>query len=71
MKNCARCKYAEWRRTENGKLHPSGDGKCGYPWELKPLPSSMYWVGSSPKPVGGWINRRKDFEYHCPYWTQE
>lgn len=27
---CDGCKYAEWQLTKNGRLHPSGDGKCTY-----------------------------------------
>ena len=25
---CLTCKFAEWKRTASGRLHPSGDGKC-------------------------------------------
>lgn len=74
MKNCTHCKFAEWRRTAGGKFHPCGDGKCGYPYKLPPLPASMYWLfglGHDPKPSGGHINRRKELENHCAYWQQK
>lgn len=25
---CEGCKFANWERTSNGRLHPSGMGKC-------------------------------------------
>lgn len=68
MKNCDRCKYAEWARTAAGKLHPSGDGKCIYPVKLPALPASMQWQGDFgriPHPCGGSINRRKELGEHC------
>lgn len=27
---CERCKFAEWERTEKGRLHPGGVGKCNW-----------------------------------------
>ena len=56
---CLTCAYAEWEKTFNGRLHPSGDGRCGFKFEMPKLPSSMYWVGCEPTPSGGYINRRK------------
>jgi transcriptional regulator NrdR family protein len=29
MKNCTECVHANWLRTKSGRLHPSGEGKCG------------------------------------------
>ena len=72
MKNCTDCKHAEWKRREGGNLHPSGDGRCKSPWKMPPLPASMYWLGGSePHPLGGHINRRKDLNDHCPYYTRD
>lgn len=34
MKNCTNCKHAQWNKTAAGRLHPSGDGRCGYPVQL-------------------------------------
>jgi len=71
MKNCTRCKYAEWKKTASGKLHPSGEGRCNYPWKMPKLPQAFYWIfHGDPIPSGGYINRRKDFEEHCPYYQE-
>lgn len=71
MKNCAGCKHVEWVRTAAGKLHPSGDGLCGYPYKLPPLPAAKHWLGSrAPTPLGGAVNRRKELNDHCVYWSK-
>lgn len=57
---CSGCRFASWKMTASGRLHPSGDGVCTYEWVLPPLPASMYWVGwlgGCPTPSGGYINR--------------
>jgi hypothetical protein len=41
---CESCRFAEWQRTTNGRRHPSGDGKCTFPFPDGPLP--VYVVGS-------------------------
>lgn len=70
MKNCTHCKYAEWQRTAAGKLHPSGDGKCEYPWKMPPLPQSMYWIGRNPPtPNGRHISRKTELKDHCAYYA--
>ena len=71
MKNCTVCKHAEWARAANGSLHPSGDGKCEYPWKLPELPQAFSWVGNQPKPWGGHINRREELKDHCAYFTRK
>jgi len=69
MKNCKDCKYAEWDKTTTGRLHPSGDGKCTYPFKVPKLPAAMYWIGRTvPEPSGGQINRRTDLKEHCTYY---
>jgi hypothetical protein len=71
MKNCLKCKYAEWIRTESGRLHTSGDGKCKYEYKIPALPQSMYWIGMSiPEPRGGYINRRSEMKNHCVYFQE-
>ena len=65
MKSCIGCDYAGWKKTAKGKLHPSGDGWCKYPWVLPPRPASMYFIFSEPKPYGGQINRHDDAK-DCP-----
>lgn len=49
MKNCINCKYAEWSRTESGRLHPSGDGhgqrhRADGPAVEHPDGSRAWWV---------------------------
>lgn len=68
MKNCTKCKHADWHKTAAGKLHPSGDGVCKYPWKLQKIPAAMCWAGrGEPKLTGGHINRRKELNDHCVY----
>jgi hypothetical protein len=72
MKNCLHCKHADWKRTKAGKLHPSGEGRCKYPWKMPKLPASMYWIGqSAPEPFGGRISRNCDMKEHCAYFERE
>ena len=54
---CDGCKYAIWRRTATGRLHPDKSGRCSY--EIKPvvLPAAFYWIGGVPRPAGGRIER--------------
>ena len=70
MKHCLHCKHAEWHVTKAGKLHPSGDGRCRYPWKMPQLPASMYWIGfTSPSPHGGGISRKNELKEHCAYFA--
>jgi len=61
---CIGCIHAEWGRTANGKLHPSGDGNCLYlkknPMDLR-IPAAFYWTTGRPSPAGGWINRKANY----------
>lgn len=67
MKSCIGCVHADWAKTANGRLHPSGDGRCTYSYQLPPLPVSMYWIFFYEKtPSGGYINRRRDSDKVCP-----
>jgi len=71
MKYCLDCKYADWKRTTSGRLHPSGDGRCTYKWKSPQLPASMYWIGQSePKPSGGHISRNEQLKEHCVYFAR-
>jgi hypothetical protein len=67
MKNCNKCKHAEWERTKAGKLHPSGSGLCMYPWKMPPLPASKYFIGGDPKPYGGYVSRKEELKKDCVY----
>jgi hypothetical protein len=69
MKNCTDCKYAEWRRTKSGALHPSGDGKCTFEYKLPPLPASRTWL-TRPFASSGFISRREELLDHCPCYAR-
>ena len=70
---CTTCRFADWSRTINGRLHPSGDGRCT--WELPRvnLPIAFYYIGTGdkhnlPQPSGGIIDRRN--LRPCPAWNR-
>lgn len=47
MKTCKGCKWADWIRTEKGRLHPCGQGFCTFPVKMPVLPQSVLhnWAG--------------------------
>lgn len=65
---CVECALAKWQRTAAGRLHPSGDGLCGWKMPEIRLPVSMYFFGN-PKPYGGHINRRDQWR-QCPFFRR-
>jgi len=71
MPDCKTCAYAEWKRTKDGRLHPSGDGKCTWDeWKKWALPKAFYslWNGGIkvfPGLIGGYISR-KNPHTNCP-----
>lgn len=70
---CDNCKYAEWHRTKNGKLHPDKQGRCTYVWCAPSLPKAFYFPGSygnTPYPSGGHIERGDRATDGCCYFTQ-
>lgn len=68
MKTCLDCKFADWRRNADGKLHRSGDGKCTYKVKMPVLPQAFYYI-SNPHISGGIISRKKDFDNNCAYYA--
>lgn len=56
MSICERCAYAEWKRTSNGRLHPSKKGACTYSVSVPVIPISMNNIAYV-RPVGGEIYR--------------
>jgi len=73
---CLTCRFAEWKRTEAGRLHPSGEGRCAWKFEPPPM-SAAWWWGWHCDPTpgklkGGWIRRhakgrgRGNFVTACP-----
>jgi hypothetical protein len=67
MKSCLGCCYADWKRSKNDALHPSGEGKCTFQVKIPQLPNSRYWIGQ-PCIGGGYINRKERFEKDCPFY---
>lgn len=70
---CNDCKYAEWKLTGIGHLHPSGDGECTYEWKLPPLPQSMHWIGTHGEYPGLYkvgISRKREIPDHCAYFVR-
>ncbi len=67
---CLGCKFAKWKQTKCGRLHPSGDGRCTWTMPEIVLPISMYFFGAgsnSPRPSGGWISRHETPKHPtCP-----
>lgn len=67
MRDCKYCKYAAWKRTTNGRLHPDKSGRCTYPVKVPALPQAFYWI-STPSPCGGHIERGRPLNDHCAYY---
>ena len=72
--DCSTCQFARWYRTDAGRLHPSGDGRCEFPFrnkfaELK-IPAAYYAL-TVPSFGGGHISRRKPLDEPCPCYTQK
>lgn len=67
---CMTCKFADWKRTAAGRLHPDGQGRCRWQMPEITLPKAFYYVGyhSTPKPSGGQIERKHDDERECAAW---
>jgi hypothetical protein len=66
MNTCLNCKFALWKRTAAGKLHPDGMGRCSYVIPSRVIPSAFYIFGSD-MPSGGSIDRSRLHE-DCPTW---
>lgn len=67
MKSCVGCRYADWKRTASGRLHPSGDGTCTFEVAIPKLPVAKRWsTWHTPLVCGGYINRREELHDHCP-----
>jgi hypothetical protein len=69
MKDCNGCKYANWKRTVAGRLHPSKAGRCMFQWKPVVVPLAYKYVSRNPrlpKPNGAYIWRDHTFDRHCP-----
>lgn len=73
MKRCDDCKWAEWKRTVNGRLHPDKTGRCMFVVRIPVLPLAFNWGWRQALPniSGGFIERKREFVEHCPTWAQK
>jgi len=69
MTGCDDCRYADWHRTADGKLHPLRGGKCTYQVTLKDLPVVCRWFYEPPTCIGGYIERGSGHGLECVYWA--
>ena len=70
-RSCTDCYRAKWFRTDVGRLHPSGDGKCEWEYPVTEIPKAFYWhYHTPPTPSGGRINRKKPYE-NCGLWVKK
>ena len=67
---CDGCRWAEWKRTANGRLHPDKTGKCKFPVKIPKLPAAFYWMGHS-QPSGGYIERGHVLKEACVHLNRE
>jgi hypothetical protein len=62
---CDDCKWAEWKRTSNGRLHPDKSGRCKFVWIPPPIPRAFNFAygGETPKLSGGGYIERGNRQY--------
>lgn len=63
---CVGCRFADWVRTSNGRLHPSGLGKCTWSKTFRIAPTSANNLKTSVDFKGGCIDRKDDGFKECP-----
>lgn len=70
MSTCDYCEFAVWDTTKTGALHPQKRGLCSrlkrHPTDLR-LPYAFCWVGPTPTPSGGMIQRGKEHVTPCVF----
>lgn len=76
-RDCTTCGLAQWKVTKAGRLHPSGDGRCGWQMPVVAIASAFYYHGFSgrdrkaaPAPSGGHIERHSPYT-DCPTWMEK
>ena len=68
---CDKCKWANWNRTKNGRLHPDKGGRCTKEIVIPAIPEAFYWINNMPtKPYGGYIERGRDLQNNCVYYEE-
>ncbi len=69
MSTCLDCKFADWKRTASGRLHPKGEGMCRHVWQPPPI-SAAYCFGFGirdiPRPRWGQITRKTPYRTDGP-----
>ena len=62
---CFGCRFAQWKRTTDGRLHPDGTGRCTWKLPYVPKAAAYQWIGrpyserpDEPSVSGGYLNRR-------------
>lgn len=68
---CLGCKYADWRRNADGKLHKSGEGRCTAPFSLKlDIPAAFYELQQT-RIGGGFVHRSAKPVLSCNFFTSK
>ena len=70
MKKCDDCKYAKWERDSAGRLHINKQGRCTFKIKMPVLPNAYYFM-HKPLLAGGYIERGREHEKHCPCYAPE
>jgi len=67
---CMTCRFAEWKKTTNGRLHPSKDGRCTWPQPDFAIPVAFQFPYHRDSLLlsGGYITREERFMKECPTW---
>lgn len=70
---CDTCRFADWNKTANGRLHPGKQGKCTWTAPVYPIPKavSYSWAGGGKPPVeqhGRYISRDQHMHLNCEAW---
>jgi hypothetical protein len=70
---CDKCKWADWNKTKNGRLHPDKQGKCTYQVIVPELPYAFCWSYDGSKkitPIWGQIERGRELKQNCIYYEE-
>lgn len=68
MNTCINCRFAKWDRTANGRLSPTGSGRCIWQMPELKIPKCKYFHAPL-IPSGGHIDRHDLAHYaDCPAW---
>lgn len=71
MKLCDDCRWAGWKRTSNGRLHPDKSGRCKKEVKVPELPQAYRWDSFYPISItGGYIERGIENKDHCVYYER-